>query len=168
MKKPIYKHWWFWLLAVVLVSNLATSFSSQSSHPSSIRVAETSQPLEVRTLISIVQNSLDKTWIGEREVEYDPDSRVVIVRLWAHDMSASMLDMALVDVKYLTSWRETLEGFRSLGETIQRKFDESGHDVSVVLYLYEPDGEQRLWAAVERGEVVFDIIDSTPPGERLA
>ena len=164
------------LLGIVLISNLinsapTTRLNASSAQPTEIAQAAPSTESEqasLQSLISSCRASFNAGFPQQNDVEWQEENRAVVVSLWPDGFGAEMAEYALTDVKYLQQWNGICAGLQDISVELREQFVANGYDdVAIKINLYDPVYFDLLLASIENGEILFDAVDSTQPGERI-
>ena len=130
--------------------------------------AETEQGMTVGQLVRQLSGVLDAAMPGEYRLSVDHEAATVTVDTWAAPLNAGALNKALRDLDYLNQWQAALEKVGKSAADTQAQFDRQGHpEYSVVCRVVSCDDHDRVLAAFERGELVYDIVAATPAGQSI-
>lgn len=136
--------------------------------PALPEITSATQPMTVDEIHLRLQRTLNASTPGHFVLEVDKDACTITIDQWSDGMNASVPNAALHYKEYLLKWRAQLENMRQLGDQIQQLVSDHGHpELSVVYRLVNDDDHGQIFAVIERGEVVYDVVEDTPPGEEV-
>lgn len=110
---------------------------------------------------SVLEHSVN----GDYRADYDEESKTVTVDLWRYDLTADSLNSALLDLENLKAWNRMTDSMKELELALQQEYiDHDVYGITVVLHHINPEDLTQIFATVSRGELIYDIVDETPPG----
>lgn len=113
--------------------------------------------------------AFNQTINGQYAVDVDEENKKAVFYFWEDGLDGYALDAAMVRRTDLDIWENVKEALCSLNKTLQSKFDDAGRsDLCVEIRLVDPNDFTLLLASFSGGETVFDIVDATPPGEKVS
>lgn len=156
--------WLLWGLHS-LKENKRTRVELQPALP--VITSET-QPMTVDEIHLRLQRTLNATMPGHYLLDVDKDAGTITIDQWTDGLGASFPNAALHYKEYLLKWRSTLEDMRQANEQAQQLINDHGHpELSLIWRLVNDDDRGQIFAVVERGKLVYDVVADTPPGEEV-
>lgn len=154
------------LLAVIAVS----AFSRKAPEPAAPLPVVTSdtQLMSVDELHARFKRALDASAPGSYTLDVDKDALTITITEWTPRFNASAVNECLRSRSKLDTWKKILSAASDLSADMQQQLDSHGHpEYTVSLSIVNPDDFSQIFATVERGGVLYDIVDSTAPGEEV-
>ena len=116
----------------------------------------------------IIKKVLDKTMPEHYTINIDKDTHTCTINYWIDDFNADIINQAFTKLSLLNKWNENLKIYGGYCATVKSQFDDSGHEeYDVILNFVNCDNFAQTFATWKNGEVIFDIVEATPPGERV-
>lgn len=158
------------IVAVWILWGLQSYKKNTAAAPSPAlpEITSATQPMTVDEIHLRLRQSLNGAMPGSYVLDVDKDAGTITIDMWSEGMNASVPNAALHYKEYLLKWRAQLEDMRQLGDQIQQLVSDHGHpELSVIYRLVNDDDHGQIFAVIERGEVVYDVVEDTPPGEEV-
>ena len=156
-----------WLL-VGLRSYKENTAAREAAKPALPVITSAAQPMTVDEIHLRLQRTLNVTMPGNYLLDVDKDAGTITIDQWMDGLGASFPNAALHYKEYLLKWRSTLEDMRQVGEQTQQLIDDHGHpELSLIWRLVNDDDHGQIFAVIERGKLVYDVVADTPPGEAV-
>lgn len=156
---------------LLLVICAAGSYFKKSPEPVSPAlpvITSDSQYMSVDELHARFMRVLDAFAPGAYTLDVDKDALIITVTEWAPGFNASAVNECLRSRSKLESWHKILSSASDLSADFQQQVDNHGHPEYTVLFsIINPDDFSQVFATMERGAVLYDIVDATPPGEKI-
>lgn len=164
-------------LGLVLISNaIMSSYANAPGERLKAPVAqqgtavpsEDQEPASLQSIVSSARIVFNKTFPDQNEVEWRPEERTVVIDVWPNGFGAEMAEYAMRDIKYLNDWNGICGSMSEISGDLREQFVKNGYDdVSVVVNMYDPDDIGLLLASARNGDLLYDVVASTPTGERI-
>lgn len=155
--------WLLWGLHS-LKENKRTRVELQPALP--VITSET-QPMTVDELHVRIRRILDSVLPDSYYLDVDKDAETITVDFWT-GLNADAANLALQRADYLRKWNDALSGIADTCADMQTQVSYHGHpEYSVVFRLVNDDDRGQIFAVVERGKLVYDVVADTPPGEEV-
>lgn len=155
--------WFLWGLHS-LKENKRTRVELQPALP--VITSET-QPMTVDELHVRIRRILDSVLPDSYYLDVDKDAETITVDFWT-GLNADAANLALQRADYLRKWNDTLAGIADTCADMQTQVSYHGHpEYSVVFRLVNDDDRGQVFAVIERGKIVYDVVADTPPGEEV-
>ena len=111
---------------------------------------------------------LDQVIPGEYRTTVDRDARTLTVDEWDPALDEDYLNRALTDIDYLRMWQKLLaEAAESCAGAREYMDKAGGSDYSLVWRFISSEDYSTVYAQIIDGEIVYDVVDATAPGERI-
>ena len=156
-------------LVVLMMISSAAGMRSRTTRIEGVPKPEPTGPVTVTALLRETQRILDENFPNGNWIDYDPETAAVQIYLYNDAFTVDALNAALQDMKYLNKWNATTLQLLDLEAEIRVQFEKYGHpELTTSISLVNPEELSQIFATVSGGSVVFDLVDATPPGERIA
>lgn len=158
-------------ILILLAAVCASIFSRKAPEPSVPLPAVTSdtQLLSVDQIHLHFRDQLSYAAKGNYSLDVDKDALTITADMWEPGLNASAVNTALRDRKALNVWRDNVSQIVTISQSMQEYVANHGHDeYSVTVRLVNCEDLGQVFAAAERGAVLYDIVDATPPGEKIS
>lgn len=135
--------------------------------PVAIRVTEDQDDLW--TLADDFNEILKILFKGNSAVDIDEKTKTVIYSIWTDSIDAYTLDLALTNYSAFSMWGNITSSLVERCSELQSAFADAGRsDVKVLMRLVDQYDFTALLAEADSGNLLFDIVDQTSPGERIS
>ena len=157
------------LFAIVLISNILNSAPPTGpDRPAGALTRETAAPAGSWGVLSGTYRVLKESVHGDYRVKYDEASNTVTIDIWLNTLTADLLNSALLNIQSLESWNHITASMKDLEIALQLEYVEHNvYGMTVIVNLINPEDLTQIFATVSRGEILYDIVDATPPGEPI-
>jgi len=157
-------------ILVLLAAIAASAFSRKAPEPVTPlpAVSSDTQLLSVDQIHLHFRDQLNYATNGNFALDVDKDSLTITADLWEKSLTAGAVNTALHDRDALNTWRDNVSQIVTISGSMQDYVSNHGHDeyaVSVRLVNCEDLGQ--VFAAAERGALVYDVVEDTPPGGEI-
>lgn len=116
----------------------------------------------------IIKKVLDTTMEDHYTVFIDKEAHTCTIDFWMDDFNADIINEVLKKSSLLYKWNEYVRGWGEYCSTVKEQFDDSGHtEYDVYLNFVNCDSIGQIFASWKNGELIYDIVEATPPGERV-
>lgn len=162
------------LIILVLIFNMFSGSSDRKSTDTSLNsalpvVTSDSQALTVDQLHLLLKRSLDTAMPGNYSLDVDKENSQVLITVWDTGCTPAVLNKALTDSSYLRDWNTLIEKATGLCQSIQDSLNSHGHsEMSAVVSVVNVNDLSQIFATIERGSVIYDIVAETPAGESIS
>ena len=152
---------------------LCTAISAARDRQKVTEVEITPLHTEARTLTvddaeANLRRLLDQVIPGEYRTTVDRDARTLTVDEWDPALDEDYLNRALTDIDYLRMWQKLLsEAAESCAGAREYMDKAGGADYSLVWRFVSSEDYSTVYAQIIDGEIVYDVVDATAPGERI-
>ena len=152
---------------------LCTAFSAGRDSQKVTEVEITPLHTEARTLTvddaeANLRRLLDQVIPGSYRTAVDRDARTLTVEQWDPALDEDYLNRALTDIDYLRMWQKLLAQAAESCTTAREYMDMAGgEDYALVWRFVSNEDYSTVYAEIVDGELVYDVVDATPPGERI-
>ena len=131
-------------------------------------ITSDTQLMSVDELHARFKRALDASAPGSYTLDVDKDALTITVTEWTTRFNASAVNECLRSRSKRDTWKKILSAASDLSADMQQQLDSHGHpEYTVSLSIVNPDDFSQIFATVERGGVLYDIVDSTAPGEEV-
>ena len=111
---------------------------------------------------------LDQVIPGSYRTTIDRDSRTLTVDQWGPALDEDYLNRALTDIDYLRMWQKLLAQAAESCTTARSFLDMAGGKGYALVWRFVSNEDySTVYAQIIDGEIVYDVVDATPPGERI-
>lgn len=158
------------LLLVMIIASAAREVGARRVEvpPALPEITSATQPMTVDEIHARLIRTFDAASPGCYYLEVDKGAATITVDVWSEGFNATVPNAALHYREYLTKWRSNLENMRQLGDQTQQLISDHGHpEISFILRLVNDDDHGQIFAVIERGEVVYDVVEDTPAGQEV-
>lgn len=105
---------------------------------------------------------------GNFNLDVDKDALTITADLWENTLNAAAVNTALHDRDALNTWRDNVSQIVTISGSMQDYVSNHGHDVfAVTVRLVNCEDLGQVFAAAERGALVYDVVEDTPPGGEI-
>lgn len=152
---------------------LCTAFNAARDRQKVTEVEITPLHTEARTLTvddaeANLCRLLDQVIPGKYRTIVDRDARTLTVDEWDPALDEDYLNRALTDIDYLRMWQKLLaEAAESCAGAREYMDKAGGADYSLVWRFVSSEDYSTVYAQIIDGEIVYDVVDATAPGERI-
>lgn len=152
---------------------LCTAFNAARDRQKVTEVEITPLHTEARTLTvddaeANLRRLLDQVIPGEYRTTVDRDARTLTVDQWDPALDEDYLNRALTDIDYLRMWQKLLaQAAESCASSREYMDIAGGEGYALVWRLVSNEDYSTVHAEIVDGELVYDVVDATPPGERI-
>ena len=154
------------LFAIALISRIP--YSPDSSGAVTLRADITPPPTPAWSVLSGTYSVIEKSLNGGYRVDYDEETKTVSIDVWRYDLTADALNSALLDIENLKAWNKMTDSLKMLELALQQEYiDHDTYGITVVINHINPDDLEQVFATVSKGELLYDIVDETPPGQPI-
>lgn len=124
---------------------------------------------ELWDLAYTLAEPLSISFSGNVAVDLDEDAQQIVYSLWLDSVDAYALDDALTDYQAFAVWQTVLKRLQIDIEQLRGALAEQGRpDVDARINLVDPLDIEILYATAADGQILFDIVEQTPAGERIS
>ena len=159
------------LCILILVGAIAVSaFSRKAPDPPTPLPVVTSdtQLLSVDQIHLHFRDQLNYATNGNSALDVDKDALTVTADLWEPSLTPAALNTALHDRNALNTWRDNVSQIVTISGSMQDYIAEHGHDeYAVTVRLVNCEDLGQVFAVAERGTLVYDVVEDTPPGGEI-
>lgn len=158
------------IVAIWILWGLQAYREKEAASPSTAlpEITSATQPMTVDEIHLHLRRSLDAASPGFYALDVDKEAGTITVDQWSDGFNADAANAALRSKEYLLKWNGTLQNARELGEQIQNLVSDHGHPELTVIYrVVNDDDHGQIFAVVERGALIYDVVADTPPGEQV-
>ena len=162
------------VIILILIFNMFSGSSDHKSTDTSLNsalpvVTSDSQTLTLDQLHLLLKRSLDTAMPGNYSLDVDKENFQVLITVWDSGCTPAVLNKALTDSSYLRDWNALLEKATGLCQSIQDSLDSHGHpEMSAIVSVANVNDFSQIFATIERGSVIYDIVAETPAGESIS
>lgn len=154
------------LFAIALISNILNS--PAPSDAVTLRADVTPPPTPVWSVLSGTYSVIEKSLNGGYRVDYDEETKTVSIDVWRYDITAEALNSALLDLENLKAWNKMTDSMKALELVLEQEYiDHDTYGITVIINIINPDDLEQVFATVSKGELLYDIVDETPPGQPI-
>ena len=164
-----------WLTPLIGILILAAAIAASAL---SRKAPEPAAPLPVVTsdtqLLSVDQihlhfrDQLNYATKGNFALDVDKDALTVTADLWEKSLTAGAVNTALHDREALNTWRDNVSQIVTISGSLQDYVVNHGHDeFAVTVRLVNCEDLGQVFAVAERGSLVYDVVEDTPPGGEI-
>lgn len=158
-------------ILILLAAIAASAFSRKAPDPVSPAlpvITSDTQLMSVDELHARFKRALDAAAPGSYTLDVDKDALTITVTEWSPRFNAAAVNECLRSGSKLDTWKKILSAASDLSADLQQQLDNHGHpEYTVSLSIVNPDDFSQIFATVERGGVLYDIVGSTGPGEEI-
>lgn len=154
------------VLIVVIVGSVLRPRSSAPGYAPALPVITSEvQPMTVDELHARFRRTLEASMSGHYSLFVDKDAHTITCDTWIDGFDAFAVNTALRSRDYLRRWNENTAGLCSMCAEMQTQVDNHGHDeYAVAVRLVNCEDLGQVFAVAERGDLVYDVVEDTPPG----
>ena len=158
--------------SLVLVGNIVISRGRSSARsetaPALPEITSETQPMTVDEIHMRFRKTFDVSMPGAYVLEVDKDAGTITLDFWTEGFNADVLNMSLKKAEYLRKWNEDTANLVSLCDDMQAQVTNHGHpEVAVVCRFVNCDDTGQIFAVATRGQLTYDVVADTPPGEEI-
>lgn len=152
---------------------LCTAFSAGRDSQKVTEVEITPLHTEARTLTvddaeANLRRLLDQVIPGKYRTTIDREARTLTVDQWDPALDEDSLNRALTDIDHLRMWQKLLAETAESCASSRSFLDMAGGEgYSLVWRFVSNEDYSTVYAEIVDGELVYDVVDATPPGERI-
>ena len=152
---------------------LCTSLSAVRDRQKVTEVEITPLHTEARTLTvddaeANLRRLLDQVIPGSYRTTLDRDARTLTVDQWDPALTEDSLNRALTDIDYLRMWQKLLAQAAESCASAREYLDMAGGGDYALVWRFVSNADySTVYAQIIDGEIVYDVVDATPPGERI-
>ena len=155
-----------WLL-FGLHSYKENTAAREASKPALPEITSETQPMSIDELHVRIRRVLDSALPDSYYLDVDKDAETITVDFWT-GLNADAANLALHRADYLRKWNDALAGIAEVCADMQTQVSHHGHpEYSVVFRLVNDDDYGQIFAVIERGKLVYDVVADTPPGQEV-
>lgn len=154
------------ILVAVIAWNTVRSRSSEPQYSPALPVITSEvQPMTVDGLHARFRRTLEASMSGHYSLSVDKDAHTITCDTWVDGFDAFAVNTALRSRDYLRRWNENTAELCSMCAEMQTQVDNHGHDEYVVAVRFvNCEDLGQVFAVAERGDLVYDVVEDTPPG----
>ena len=156
---------------LILVAAIAASaFSRKAPEPATPLPAVTSdtQLLSVDQIHLHFRDQLGYATNGNFALDVDKDALTVTADLWEPSLTPAALNTALHDRDALNTWRDNVSQIVTISGSMQDYVSNHGHgEYTVDVRLVNCEDLGQVFAVAERGSLMYDVVEDTPPGGEI-
>ena len=156
---------------LILVSAIAASALSRKAPEPSVPlpvVSSDTQLLSVDQIHLHFRDQLNYVTDGNFALDVDKDAQTVTADMWENSLTAAAVNTALHDRDALNTWRGNVSQIVAISQGMQDYAANHGHDeYSVTVRLVNCEDLGQVFAVAERGALVYDVVEDTPPGGEI-
>lgn len=157
------------LFAIVLISNVINLPPREVTTAAFTPAPKDARSVTARDLIDETQRILDNSFPNGNWIDYDAENAGVRIYLYSPTFTVDALNAALTDIKYLQKWNGVTQSLVELEAELLAQYEKYGHpELVTVISLVNPEDLTQIFATISGGAVIYDLVDATPPGERIA
>lgn len=157
-------------ILVLLAAIAASAFSRKAPDPVTPLPVITSdtQLLSVDQIHLHFRDQLNYSTKGSFSLDVDKDSLTITADLWEKSLTAAAVNTALHDSDALNTWRDNVSQIVTICCSMQDYVSNHGHDeYAVTVRLVNCEDLGQVFAVAERGALVYDVVEDTPPGGEI-
>lgn len=157
-------------ILVLLAAIAASAFSSKAPEPVTPlpAVSSDTQLLSVDQIHLHFRDQLNYATKGNFSLDVDKDSLTITADLWENALTAAAVNTALHDRDALNTWRDNVSQIVTICGSMQDYVSNHGHDeYAVTARLVNCEDLGQVFAVAERGSLVYDVVEDTPPGGEI-
>lgn len=140
----------------------------EAAKPALPEISSDVQPMSVDELHARFRRVLDAGMPGCYQLDVDKDAGTVTVDFWTEGFDAAAVNAALRSREYLNKWNAAAANVADLCADFQTQASNHGHpELTVIVRLVNCDDAGQIFAAAERGVLIFDVVADTPAGEEI-
>ncbi len=157
-------------ILILLAAIAASAFSRKAPEPVTPlpAVSSDTQLLSVDQIHLHFRDQLNYATNGNFALDVDKDALTVTADLWEKSLTAGAVNTALHDRDALNTWRDNVSQIVTICGSMQDYVSNHGHDeFAVTVRLVNCEDLGQVFAAAERGTLVYDVVEDTPPGGEI-
>lgn len=156
---------------LILAASIAVSaFSRKSPEPPAPLpiVSSDTQLLSVDQIHLHFRDQLNYATNGNFALDVDKDALTITADLWENSLTAASVNTALHDRDALNTWHDNVSQIVTISGSMQDYVSNHGHDeFAVAVRLVNCEDLGQVFAVAERGALVYDVVEDTPPGGEI-
>jgi len=156
---------------LILAAAIAVSaFSRKAPEPPTPLPVVTSdtQLLSVDQIHLHFRDQLNYATNGNSALDVDKDALTVTADLWEPSLTPDALNTALHDRDALNTWHDNVSQIVNISGSMQDYISNHGHgEYAVTVRLVNCEDLGQVFAVAERGALVYDVVEDTPPGGEI-
>lgn len=157
---------------LILVAAIAASaFSRKAPEPVAPAlpvITSEVQPMTVDELHARFLRALEAEMSGHYSLAVDKDAHTITCDIWFDGFDAVAVNTALRSRDYLQRWNTNTAEICELCNDMQGQVVNHGHDeYAVTVRLVNCEDLGQVFAVAERGALVYDVVEDTPPGGEI-
>ena len=157
---------------LILVAAIAASaFSRKAPDPVAPAlpvITSEVQPMTVDELHARFRRALEAEMSGHYSLAVDKDAHTITCDIWFDGFDAVAVNTALRSRDYLQRWNTNTAEICELCDDMQGQVVNHGHDeYAVTVRLVNCEDLGQVFAVAERGALVYDVVEDTPPGGEI-
>lgn len=111
---------------------------------------------------------LDQVIPGSYRTTVDRDARTLTVDQWDPALTEDSLNRVLTDIDHLRMWQKLLAETAESCASSRSFLDMAGGEGYALVWRFVSNEDySTVYAQIIDGEIVYDVVDATPPGERI-
>jgi hypothetical protein len=157
-------------ILVLLAAIAASAFSRKAPEPVTPlpAVSSDTQLLSVDQIHLHFRDQLNYATKGNFALDVDKDALAITADLWDPSLTAATLNTALHDRDALNTWDDNVSQIVTISGSMQDYVSNHGHDeFAVIVRLVNCEDLGQVFAVAERGSLVYDVVEDTPPGGEI-
>lgn len=180
-KKPFYKRWWFWVIAVILVLGSCGGMSDSSKDTTPVPEAtstvsanekaavekestkiETAAPAtssseDIDTAVNLIESVLKEHY---NNYTISHEDRIITINIWEDGIAVGALLASQGNEECKESWDEMVENVKVFSDSVCEFVDSLGlDDVTVVINLLNDSNTENVLLTVMEGIVIYDSVN---------
>lgn len=153
------------LALLLIVGSNAFKSSPAPVAPALPVITSDVQPMTVDELHARFRRSLGSEMSGHYSLAVDKDAHTIACDMWSDGFDAAAVNGALHARDLLQRWNTDTAKICGLCADMQEQVVNHGHDeYTVIMRLVNCDDLGQIFAVAERGVLVYDVVEDTPPG----
>ena len=156
---------------LVLLATISVSIFSQKAPEPSVplpAVTSDTQLLSVDQIHLHFRDQLNNATNGNFSLDVDKDALNVTADLWETSLTPDALNTALHNRNALNTWRDNVSQIVTICDDMQSYASNHGHDeYAVTVRLVNSEDLGQVFTVAERGALVYDVVEDTPPGGEI-
>lgn len=157
------------IIVLVLVTALGGGKSrAPAASPALPVVTSETQPMSVDELHARFKRALDASVPGHYLLDVDKDAFTFTLDEWAAGLNASFVSRSLTGRESYNKWNADTAAMADLCSDLHRQLAQHGHpEYRMICRLVNCDDFSQVFAVVENGVLVYDVVAETPPGSQI-
>lgn len=169
-KKPFYKRWWFWAIAIILLlgscgqstENAETATEPTTDILATLDAAEVLENASVETAAELIRTIIEEAdganGCDGYEVTYTDD--MICVDFWGITFLAAIDEAYDGNEQVIAVWNELVDTHKNLCKNYMNLLDGMGlNDVSVVINVTNAVKRENILLSTVNGVTVYDYMD---------